>query len=306
MSDLGPLQPLFDDDLIEEIFVNRPDRVFVKTSAGRQRREDIVIESDEQMLAVINRVLARNGLQRVSSLTPIIDATLPDGSSLNVVAPPYAKHVSVCIRKPLRRGSHGLAALVSAGMLTDEAAAHLTDALGTGFNVVIYGGSRSGKTTLASALRADGVIAPRPIVVDEAREGEVRDLLHLMDLDAWRPGWPAVVLVVAAGCDGEVGAADEDFATRALVKLGAYAAAPSVAGPVAESIDDLIGVAAAGVRLVVWVRRDAEGAAPYVESIFEVTGVVAGAAPRAVGQRSFARTGSTLIRVAAPPGAQCA
>ena len=147
---LGPLQPLLDDPEVEEIIVNGPQRIFA-IAGGSKRLTDVVFEDDEQLLALLRRALGPLG-RRLDETSPMVDARLADGSRLNAVMPPLASGgTHATIRKFLLR-ARTLEDLVSLEALTPEAAAFLEAAVRCGLNMLIAGGTGSGKTTCLNAL----------------------------------------------------------------------------------------------------------------------------------------------------------
>ena len=145
----GVLQPYLDDKGIEEIWINRPNQIFVASSGGVE-----AIELDlnaEELRTLIFKMLRQSG-RRLDRTMPFVDAALPDGSRLHVVIPEVtASHWSVNIRKfPV--GVITLDQLVEWNSLTAKQAEYLKIAVKTGQNMLIAGATHSGKTTLLCAL----------------------------------------------------------------------------------------------------------------------------------------------------------
>ncbi|NBU96317.1 MAG: CpaF family protein, partial [Actinobacteria bacterium] len=146
----GPLQALLDRDDVSEIMVNGHQNVFVERS-GRLEPADTVFESEEQLLLVIERMVRTSG-RRVDQSSPMVDARLPDGSRLNVVLPPLAVDgPSITIRKFTARHLTS-AELVARGAMGDDAAALLRAAVERRMNVIVSGGTGTGKTTMLNVL----------------------------------------------------------------------------------------------------------------------------------------------------------
>lgn len=164
----GPLQDLLADPQVSEIMVNGTTNVFVE-SKGTIRHTTRSFESDEQLLRVIDRMLRTSG-RRVDQASPMVDAHLPDGSRLNVVLPPLAVDgPSVTIRKFL---SSGLTTddLVSQGTLSGPAARFLEAAVANKLNILVSGGTGTGKTTVLNILSSFIGRNERVVTIEDAVE----------------------------------------------------------------------------------------------------------------------------------------
>lgn len=149
VAGFGPLQRLFDDPSIEEVWINEPGRVFV----ARQGRSELttVVLTDQEVRDLVERMLRVSG-RRLDSSSPFVDAMLPDGSRLHVVIPDITRrHWSVNVRRFVLRPSR-VQDLVPVGTLTAQAADFLEAAVVAGLNVLVAGGTQAGKTTLLNAL----------------------------------------------------------------------------------------------------------------------------------------------------------
>lgn len=147
---LGPLQPLMDDEAVEDIIVNGPDRVFAIREGVKHFLEHLRFESEEELLNLTKRLIGP--ANRLDASSPSVDAQLPDGSRLHAEIPPATTGgPSLTIRKFVVRAD-SLDELVALGTLTPEAAEFLTAAVQGGANILVSGPTRSGKTTLVRAL----------------------------------------------------------------------------------------------------------------------------------------------------------
>ncbi|MDQ7844799.1 MAG: ATPase, T2SS/T4P/T4SS family, partial [Armatimonadota bacterium] len=173
---LGPLQPLLDDPSVEEIIANGPHRVFA-IEGGQKRLTDVFFEDDEELLRLVRRAIGRLG-RRLDETSPMVDARLPDGSRLNAVIPPLtSRWTHVTIRKFLLR-ARTLDDLVTLGTLTNEAASFLEAAVQSGLNILISGGTGSGKTTCLNALGASIAGAhERVVTIEETAELQLESML---------------------------------------------------------------------------------------------------------------------------------
>lgn len=172
----GILQEYLDDPSISEVMINGPDLVFVE-SDGVIRKALRTFESEEQLRRVIDRMVRTSG-RRVDQSSPMVDARLPDGSRLNVILPPLAVDgSSVTIRKFT---SSWLTTddLVSQGSLSDEAAEFLEKAVHAKLNILVSGGTGTGKTTILNILSSFIGRTERVITIEDAVELS----LHLPNL----------------------------------------------------------------------------------------------------------------------------
>ena len=148
----GPLQPLLDRDDIADIMVNGAGRVFIEVN-GKTEETDIRFDSDEQLLNICQRIVSAVG-RRVDESSPICDARLPDGSRVNVIAPPLAIDGPTLTIRKFKRDKLTLDHLVRFGSITPEGAEILKIIGRVRCNVLISGGTGSGKTTLLNCLTA--------------------------------------------------------------------------------------------------------------------------------------------------------
>lgn len=145
----GPLQPYLDDPSIEEIWVNEPERVFVARQGVPELTSTIL--TSEQVRTLVERMLKPSG-RRIDLSSPFVDATLPDGSRLHVAIPDITRsHWLINIRKFVARARR-LDDLVRLGTITAPAARFLAAAVASGLNVIVSGGTQSGKTTTLNCL----------------------------------------------------------------------------------------------------------------------------------------------------------
>lgn len=173
VSGYGVLQPYLDDDEVEELWINSPDRVFVARNGVPSQ---IPVELDDAGVRdIVERMLLSTG-RRVDLSQPFVDASLPDGSRLHVAIPDVTRQYwSVNVRKFLRR-YRTLPALVQAGSLPMPLAVWLRDAMTAGASVLVSGATHAGKTTMLSALLASLPSSHRLVTVEETFELAVEAL----------------------------------------------------------------------------------------------------------------------------------
>ncbi|MCW2920262.1 MAG: pilus assembly protein CpaF [Thermoleophilia bacterium] len=165
---LGPLHALLADPAVSEVMVNGAATVYVER-AGRLERADVRFEDDTHLLRVIDRILAPIG-RRVDALSPIVDARLADGSRVNAVVPPLAVDGPLLTIRRFVRIASTLEDLVRLGSLTQLAALELERLVRAGANVLVSGGTSTGKTTLLAAALAAAAGDDRIVVLEDAAE----------------------------------------------------------------------------------------------------------------------------------------
>ncbi len=168
MLGLGPLEPLLEDDSITDIMVNGPNRVFIERS-GKVVQSDTKFRDSAHVANISQRIASAIG-RRIDESSPMVDARLKDGSRVNIVFPPLALDGPyISIRKFSRR-QIDFEKLVGYGSLTQPVARVLEVAGRCRLNVVISGGTGSGKTTLMNAMSRLIDHGERIITIEDAAE----------------------------------------------------------------------------------------------------------------------------------------
>ncbi len=168
MLGLGPLQPLLDDETIADIMVNGPNCVFVERN-GKVVKTDVRFRDSMHLTGICQRIAGGVG-RRVDESSPMVDARLKDGSRVNIVLPPLALDgPSISIRK---FGSKPIdfARLIGYGALTPPVARVLEIAGRARLNIVISGGTGSGKTTMMNAISRMIDHGERIVTIEDAAE----------------------------------------------------------------------------------------------------------------------------------------
>jgi pilus assembly protein CpaF len=146
----GPLQPLLANDDITDIMVNGNHPIFIEIN-GKVQQTDIRFRDNTQLLNVCQRIVSQVG-RRVDESSPICDARLPDGSRVNVIAPPLAIDGAILTIRKFKRDKLTLDQLTQFGAISPEGAQILKIIGKVRCNIVISGGTGSGKTTLLNCL----------------------------------------------------------------------------------------------------------------------------------------------------------
>ncbi len=180
---LGPIEALLRDPEVTDVLVNGPREVWVDRG-GEMSRADVGFESNESLLAAVERVIAPLGL-RIDRSSPMVDARLPDGSRLHAVTPPASvDHPIVAIRR-FTQAVDSLEALVALGTASAGQAIVLADAVRSRKTIIVSGGTGAGKTTLLNLL---GSLIPsheRVVTIEDA--AELRLPGHVVRLEAHPP-----------------------------------------------------------------------------------------------------------------------
>jgi len=181
---LGPLQSLLEDDAISEIMINHPKQVFVERR-GRLVLSPVKFESTTQLRQVIDRIVSTIG-RRVDESSPMCDARLGDGSRVNVVLPPLALDGPCMTIRKFSRDKLQPDDLIAMGSATSEMIRFLEAAVRTKLNILVSGGTSSGKTTLLNVLSGFIPAEERIVTVEDAAELQLRQT-HVIRLEARAP-----------------------------------------------------------------------------------------------------------------------
>lgn len=177
---LGPLEPLLKDPTISDIMVNSATKVFVERR-GRIEEVGTRFASDQHLLRIIGKIVSNVG-RRVDESSPMVDARLPDGSRINAIIPPLAiDGPCLSIRKfPPSRTS--IDKLVEYGSMTPDCATMLKAVVASRRNVIVSGGTGSGKTTMLNALSASIGAHERVVTIEDSAELQLQQS-HVVRLE---------------------------------------------------------------------------------------------------------------------------
>ena len=167
ITGLGPIEPLFRDHSISDILVNGAKDIYIEKK-GKLARVQTQFRNDAHLLSVIDRIVTRVG-RRIDEASPMVDARLPDGSRVNAIIPPLALDGPVL---SIRRFGADLTPqqLVHNGALTEEMLQLLAGCVKARLNILISGGTGSGKTTMLNALSSFIPATERVITIEDAAE----------------------------------------------------------------------------------------------------------------------------------------
>ena len=180
----GPLEPLLRDDSVTEVMVNAHDVIFVER-AGRLERADATFVDNAHLLRIIDKIVSQVG-RRVDEASPMVDARLPDGSRVNAIIPPLAlKGPTLTIRK-FARDPYTMDDLINFGSLTPQAAQFLAACVKGKLNVLISGGTGTGKTTMLNAMSSFVPDDERIVTIEDAAELQLQQE-HVITLESRPP-----------------------------------------------------------------------------------------------------------------------
>ena len=164
----GPLEPLLADESINDILVNGPKDVFVEVAGILQRARTRFI-NDDHVIRVIRRMLAPLG-RRLDEASPMVDARLPDGSRVNAIIPPLALDgPSISIRK-FTRNHLTAREMINSGSMTEACLEVLIRAVESRRNIIISGGTGTGKTTMLNLISQHIPRQERILTIEDSAE----------------------------------------------------------------------------------------------------------------------------------------
>ncbi|WP_205484199.1 CpaF family protein [Arthrobacter sp. Alg241-R88] len=164
----GPMQRYLDDPSVTEIMVNRADQIYVERN-GHLFLTDTKFSSEEALRRVIERIVTRIG-RRIDESSPLVDARLADGSRVNAIIPPLAVNgASLTIRK-FGREALTVQKLISFGSLSPEMAELLQACVLAKMNIIVSGGTGTGKTTMLNVLSSFIPATDRIVTIEDAVE----------------------------------------------------------------------------------------------------------------------------------------
>ncbi len=177
----GPIEPLLKDGSVNEIMVNGPRQIYIERH-GRLEKTNIMFQNDEHVMRVIDRIVAPLG-RRIDEASPYVDARLPDGSRVNAVIPPLAiKGPTITIRK-FSKEPFQVEDLIRFGTFTPEMATFIKACVEARLNILVSGGTGSGKTTTLNVLSGFIPDDERIITVENAAELQLRQD-HVVTLES--------------------------------------------------------------------------------------------------------------------------
>src|SRR5512146_1469549 len=180
----GPLQPLLEDETITEIMVNGAKNIYIERK-GKIHRVPVTFENNDHVLRIIDRIVAPLG-RRIDEASPYVDARLPDGSRVNAVIAPISLVGPVLTIRKFARNPITLDQLIQFGTITPEALQFLKACVEARMNIVISGGTGSGKTTFLNIISTFIPGDERIVTIEDAAELQLRQE-HVVTLESRPP-----------------------------------------------------------------------------------------------------------------------
>jgi len=171
---LGPLEPLLQDDTVNDILVNGPKQVFVER-AGKLELTDVTFRDDRHLLRIVDKIVSAVG-RRVDESNPYVDARLLDGSRFNAMVPPVAVDGALVSIRKFKKEKLGIQDLVNFGAFSQEMALYLEAAVSTRLNIIVSGGTGSGKTTTLNALSSFIANDERVLTIEDTAELQLQQV----------------------------------------------------------------------------------------------------------------------------------
>ena len=177
----GPIEPLLRDDSVTEIMVNAPDQVYVERG-GKLEHTQIRFVDDSHVMRIIDKIVSQVG-RRVDEASPMVDARLPDGSRVNAIIPPLALNGATLTIRKFSRDPYTVNDLITFGTLTARAAQFVAACVKGKLNILISGGTGTGKTTTLNAMSAFIPNDERIVTIEDAAELQLQQE-HVITLES--------------------------------------------------------------------------------------------------------------------------
>jgi len=181
---LGPIEPLMQDDSVQDILVNGYSKVYVE-KAGVLFLTNIRFRDNDHLMQIIDKIVSKIG-RRVDESSPMVDARLDDGSRVNVLIPPISLDGPILSIRKFSKVSITMEQLLSSLTLTQEVAIYLEAAVKSKLNILISGGTGAGKTTLLNILAGYIPENERIITIEDSAELKLQQP-HVVRLEARPP-----------------------------------------------------------------------------------------------------------------------
>ena len=181
---LGPLERMLDDDAVTEVMVNRWDQIYVERQ-GRLTLTSNRFTSEDHLRRVIDRIVNRVG-RRVDESSPLVDARLLDGSRVNAVIPPLAVDGSSLTIRKFSKRPFTVSDLIGFGTMTDQMAHLLNACVQARLNILVSGGTGTGKTTMLNVLSRFIPASERIVTIEDAVELNLQQP-HVVRLESRPP-----------------------------------------------------------------------------------------------------------------------
>ncbi|HEX3028832.1 MAG TPA: CpaF family protein [Clostridia bacterium] len=180
----GPINPLINDSSVSEIMVNGMNQVYVEKN-GKLVLSDVTFKDEHQVMHVIEKIVAPLG-RRIDESSPMVDARLPNGSRVNIIIPPLALSGPVITIRKFSEKPYTVKDLVNFGTLTPNIALFIKACVESRLNIVVSGGTGSGKTTTLNVISSFIPEDERIVTIEDAAELQLRQE-HVVRLETRPP-----------------------------------------------------------------------------------------------------------------------
>jgi len=180
----GPLEPLLRDDSVTEVMVNAFNRIYCERS-GKIERTNAAFVDNAHLLRIIDKIVSQVG-RRVDEASPMVDARLPDGSRVNAIIPPLSLRGPTLTIRKFSRDPYTMNDLISFGSVSPKAAQFLAACVKGKLNILISGGTGTGKTTTLNAMSAFVPEDERIVTIEDAAELQLQQE-HVITLESRPP-----------------------------------------------------------------------------------------------------------------------
>lgn len=181
---LAPIRPFLDDPSVSEVMINGPDNIYIERK-GQLFLTDAKFESKEALTAAL-RNLAQYVGKQADALRPILEGRLPDGSRVEAVLPPAAPDGPAVAIRRFAKDTLTVEKLINFGAMTEDAAVALHALVASKLNVLVAGGTGSGKTSMLNALSSFIPASERIVIIEDTRELQLQQP-HVVQLEARPP-----------------------------------------------------------------------------------------------------------------------
>ena len=180
----GPIETLLQDDTVTEVMVNGPQNVYIERN-GIIEKTSLTFDNEDHLMRIIERIVAPLG-RRIDEASPMVDARLPDGSRVNVTIPPISLVGPVLTVRKFARTPYTDEDLENFGTLTPEVVELMQACVHARLNVLISGGTSTGKTTLLNVMSAFVPGHERIVTIEDAAELQLKQE-HIVTLESRPP-----------------------------------------------------------------------------------------------------------------------
>jgi pilus assembly protein CpaF len=177
----GPIEPLLRDASVTEVMINGADKVYVERG-GKLERTAVRFVDDSHVMRIVDRIVSQVG-RRIDESSPMVDARLPDGSRVNAIIPPLALNGPTLTIRKFSRDPYTINDLIAFGTLTARSAQFLAACVRGKLNILISGGTGTGKTTTLNAMSAAIPDDERIVTIEDAAELQLQQE-HVITLES--------------------------------------------------------------------------------------------------------------------------